>query len=80
MDVNDAIEYLRFEVDNKLIRRTIFTNQAIEVILKELDKKDKVIDEICNYIKAPYKLNICKGRRTRHIAIKQYFYKKVEEK
>lgn len=37
MDVEEAVEHLKFEIDNKMIRRTIFTNQAIEVVLKEIE-------------------------------------------
>lgn len=37
MNLEEAVEHLKFEIDNKMTRRTIFTNQAIEVVLKEIE-------------------------------------------
>ena len=56
--------------------------QAIEVILKELDKKDKVIDEMIDYIDGMGDTPdiLCEDYNEEcHKYVKQYFYKKVEE-
>lgn len=62
--------------------------KPIKNVLKELDKKDKVIelmakvlrDEYCTYEPCPmeYKVN-CDNQESCVNCIKQYFYKKVEE-
>lgn len=46
MELEEAVEHLKFEIDNKMIRRTIFTNQAIEVVLEELEKLKKENEEL----------------------------------
>lgn len=67
--------------------------QAIENILADLEKKDKIIDELedifNNYQLCEYELTDCTYRKCEYIAdneeppcrecIKQYFKKKVEE-
>lgn len=83
MTEEEAVEELKFEIDNKMIRRTIFTNQAIKVVLKELDKKDRVIDEMAEDI-YDYELAILEDNQRGYgfdniEEVKQYFYKKVEE-
>ena len=46
MDLEEAVEHLKFEIDNKMIRRTIFTNQAIEKVLEELEYFKKENEEL----------------------------------
>lgn len=83
-------EELKFKLEEDFTQKV---SEAINLLLEDnvrLDKenqklfeenlfKDQIIDEMCNYLKAPYKINIFKGRKTTHTAIKDYFYKKVEE-
>ena len=46
MELEEAVEHLKFEIDNKMIRRTIFTNQAIELVLDLVEKLQKENEEL----------------------------------
>lgn len=54
--------------------------KSIEIVLNELEKKNKVIDEMAEYIKKPYRIIAFGSRKPKIEIIKEYFYKKVEEK
>ena len=83
-------EELKFKLEEDFTQKV---SEAINLLLEDntrLDKenqklfeenlfKGQIIDEMCNYLKSPYEINVFKGRKTQNIAIKQYFYKKVEE-
>ena len=53
--------------------------EAIDVILEELSKKDKVINEMALHIKDNYFMKGCITFGTPVEKLKKYFYKKVEE-
>ena len=54
--------------------------EAIDTVLKELDKKDKVIDLMAEHIQAPIITKEGKLVKAKNYAeVKEYFYKKVEE-
>ena len=55
------------------------SEQSIEIILNLIEKQNKIIDKMAEYIKEPYQLYLIKGRKTKMQAIIDYFRDKVEE-
>ena len=73
MDIEEAKEQLlkhKKEIDAKFISARY--SKAIEVVLNELDKKDKIIEDI-KFINSNNKPNIAQQK------IREYFTNKVEE-
>ena len=73
MDIEEAKEQLlkhKKEIDAKYISARY--SKAIEVVLNELDKKDKIIEDI-KFINSNNKPNIAQQK------IREYFTNKVEE-
>lgn len=73
MDIEEAKEQLlkhKKEIDAKYISDRY--SKAIEVVLNELDKKDKIIEDI-KFINSNNKPNIAQQK------IREYFTNKVEE-
>ena len=67
MQIEEAKEYLKnYKYDNEV-------REAVETLLNELEKKDKVIDEMTEIIS-----NVTVPQEKCKKCIKEYFYKKVE--
>ena len=88
MELEEAVKNLNnyiFAIDNFATIDPKCCNNLYEpakVILKELDKKDKVIDEMIDYIDGMGDTPdiLCENYKKEYYKnIKQYFYKKVEE-
>lgn len=65
-----------------------YLNQAIDTVINELEKKDKVIDEMATILtrymsifdNKPYDLSLGVGTRKMTVEeVKEYFYKKVSD-
>ena len=67
------------EQSNYIVDKADETNLAIETVLNELEKKDKVIDLMAEYIVDLIKYNNSEEIRDAE-EVKQYFYKKAEDK
>lgn len=78
MDVKAAINICKEIIETNMFNRHTDA-YAIEVVLSELEKKDKIIELMAKYIKEPYQLYIFKGRMTKLKAIIEYFTNKVEK-
>ena len=61
--------------ENNICTKTIL---AIRTFLSELEKKDKVINEMAEYIKQPYRIIAFGSRQPKVEIIKEYFTNKVE--
>ena len=88
MDVKEAIERLRQDEDemNGLCEEIIKSrNEAIETVLSELEKKDKIIDLMATYIgEIDVSENLCNDEICHegdncNKCIKEYFTNKVEK-
>lgn len=74
MQIEEAIKELRESYE---LKHRQWAYNCLDVIKEELEKKDKVIDEMAKYIIELIKYNNPEEERDIE-DIKEYFYKKVE--
>lgn len=80
MQIEEAKKYCKQIKDRDLWKvGYVYGSEAIETVLNELEKKDKVIDEMAKYIKEPYRIIAFGSRKPKIEIIKEYFYKKVSD-
>ena len=72
-----AIAHLEWLLDDGILASE--DEPYIETILNLIEKQNKIIDKMAEYIKEPYQLYLIKGRKTKMQAIIEYFRDKVEE-
>lgn len=82
--LDELRECLEYGLDYKEYISVVNAFDYIEKILekqqKEIEIKDKVIEEMAKYIKEPYFLKIFGSRKPKIEIIKEYFRNKAKEK
>ena len=73
MNIEEAIEYLKnYKYDNEV-------REAIDIVLNELEKKDKVIDEMAEKLVEAHGWFYSEFDNYTKEDWKEYFYKKVQK-